>query len=79
MLRDLAQLQTHLRLYDALVETRHTILKIRTNLRQNWMALAVAYHLSGNLVETRRVLEQYERTLKVNYHLLHLLSMFSRY
>ncbi|THH15248.1 hypothetical protein EW146_g5195 [Bondarzewia mesenterica] len=64
ILRDAAHLQTQLRLFDALVETRHLLLKLRPNLRQNWIALAVAYHLNGNLVETKKVLEMYERTLK---------------
>lgn len=67
ILRDAAQLQTQLRLYDALVETRHTLLKLRPTLRQHWLALAVAYHLSGNLQEAKKVLEHYERTLKVGF------------
>ena len=65
LLNDAANLQTHLRLYDNLQDTRHAILKIRPNLRRNWVALAVAYHLNGNLPETLSVLEHYERTLKV--------------
>ncbi|KAF5351177.1 hypothetical protein D9756_008406 [Leucocoprinus leucothites] len=64
ILRDAAHLQTQLRIFDALIETRHTILRLRPNFRQHWIALAVAYHLNGNLAETKRVLEQYERTLK---------------
>ncbi|KAG6876686.1 hypothetical protein C0993_001234 [Termitomyces sp. T159_Od127] len=64
ILRDAAQLQTQLRLFDALVETRHTLLRIRPTLRQHWIALAVAYHLNGNLSEARKTLEHYERTLK---------------
>ncbi|KAJ7096723.1 NMDA receptor-regulated protein 1-domain-containing protein [Mycena belliarum] len=64
ILRDAAQLQTQLRIYDGLVETRHTLLKIRPAMRQHWMALAVAYHLNGNLVEAKKVLEHYESTLK---------------
>ncbi|KAG5716214.1 N-alpha-acetyltransferase 16, NatA auxiliary subunit [Termitomyces sp. T112] len=64
ILRDAAQLQTQLRLFDALVETRHTLLRIRPSLRQHWIALAVAYHLNGNLSEARKTLEHYERTLK---------------
>ncbi|KAG6812172.1 hypothetical protein H0H92_004040 [Tricholoma furcatifolium] len=64
ILRDAAQLQTHLRLYDALVETRHTLLKLRPNLRQHWIALAIAYHLNGNLSEARKTLEHYGQTLK---------------
>ncbi|KAF5383319.1 hypothetical protein D9615_004982 [Tricholomella constricta] len=64
ILRDAAQLQTQLRLFDALVETRHTLLRIRPTLRQHWVALAVAHHLNGNLAEARKTLEHYERTLK---------------
>ena len=41
------------------------ILKLRPSLRQNWLALAVAYHLNGNLTEAKKVLEQYEYILKV--------------
>jgi hypothetical protein len=65
ILRDAAHLQTQLRLYDGLVDTRFLLLKLRPNLRQNWIGLALAYHLNGNLAESRRVLEQYERSLKV--------------
>ncbi len=61
ILRDAAHLQTQLRLYDGLVDTRFLLLKLRPNLRQNWIGLALAYHLNGNLAEARRVLEQYER------------------
>ncbi|KAJ7057790.1 NMDA receptor-regulated protein 1-domain-containing protein [Mycena amicta] len=64
ILRDAAHLQTQLRIYDGLVETRHTLLKTRPNLRQHWVALAVAYHLNGNLSEAKKVLEHYELTLK---------------
>ncbi|KAJ7234648.1 NMDA receptor-regulated protein 1-domain-containing protein [Mycena haematopus] len=64
ILRDAAQLQTQLRLYDGLVETRHTLLKIRPAMRQHWVALAVAYHLNGNLQEAKKVLDLYEATLK---------------
>jgi hypothetical protein len=65
ILRDAAHLQTQLRLYDGLIDTRFLLLKLRPNLRQNWIGLALAYHLNGNLAEARRVLEQYERSLKV--------------
>ena len=65
ILRDAAHLQTQLRLYEQLVETRHTLLKLRPNLRQNWIALAVAHHLNGNLVESKKIMAAYERMLKV--------------
>jgi N-alpha-acetyltransferase 15/16, NatA auxiliary subunit len=65
ILRDAAHLQTQLRFYDGLVDTRFLLLKLRPNLRQNWIGLALAYHLNGNLGEAKKVLEQYERSLKV--------------
>jgi N-alpha-acetyltransferase 15/16, NatA auxiliary subunit len=65
LLRDVAQLQVHLRHYDILQETRWQILKLRPNLRQNWIGYAVACHLNGNLSETIRVLKTYFSTLKV--------------
>ncbi|KAI0305165.1 NMDA receptor-regulated protein 1-domain-containing protein [Multifurca ochricompacta] len=64
ILRDAAHLQTQLRLYDGLIDTRFLLLKLRPNLRQNWIGLALAYHLNGNLAEAKTVLEQYERSLK---------------
>lgn len=64
ILRDAASLQCQLRLFDGLVETRHTILRLRPNLRQNWVSLAVAYYLNGSPDEALRVLESYEGTLK---------------
>lgn len=65
-MRDAAQLQTQLRIYDGLVDTRYTLLRLRPNLRQHWIALAVAHHLNGNLIEAKKILEHYERTLKVS-------------
>ncbi|KAI0727501.1 NMDA receptor-regulated protein 1-domain-containing protein [Fomitopsis betulina] len=64
ILRDSAHLQTQLRHYDGLVDTRHTLLRLRPTLRQSWIGLAVAYHLNGNLAEARKVLEQYEAVVK---------------
>ncbi|KAF9068910.1 NMDA receptor-regulated protein 1-domain-containing protein [Rhodocollybia butyracea] len=64
LLRDVAQLQTQLRLYDGLVETRYMLLRLRPTMRQHWISLAVAYHLNGNLAETKNVLMEYEKTLK---------------
>ncbi|EGO03587.1 hypothetical protein SERLA73DRAFT_101816 [Serpula lacrymans var. lacrymans S7.3] len=64
ILRDTAHLQTQLRIYDGLVDTRHTLLKIRPQLRQNWVALAVAHHLNGDLPIAKKILENYETMLK---------------
>ena len=64
-MKDAAQLQQHLRLYENLQESRWTILKSKPAVRGHWVALAVAYHLGGNLGEARKVLEMYEDTIKV--------------
>ncbi|KAM6492442.1 NMDA receptor-regulated protein 1 domain containing protein [Amanita muscaria] len=64
ILRDAAQLQTQLRLFDSLVETRYALLRLRPNLRQNWIALAVAYHLNGNLTEAKKIVDHYQKFLK---------------
>lgn len=64
IMRDAANLQAYLRHFEVLVETRTTLLRLRPNLRQNWVALAVAHHLNGNPIEAKKVLEQYEATIK---------------
>jgi len=77
ILRDAAQLQMQLRLYDGLVESRHTLLRLRPTLRQSWLGLAVAYELAGNAREAVKVLENYEKTLKVSFSLIHLIHTCS--
>ncbi|KAF2131503.1 N-alpha-acetyltransferas-like protein 15 [Dothidotthia symphoricarpi CBS 119687] len=64
ILRDLALLQCQIRDYDGYVESRKKMVLDRPQLRQNWTALAVAYHLAGNLSEAENTLEKYEGTLK---------------
>lgn len=59
ILRDAATLQAQLRLYEGLEATRLTILKIRASLRQNWVALAVAYGLNDNWVACQKLLEEF--------------------
>lgn len=62
--RDLALLQMQMRDYQGYVQSRRAILQSRTQLRQNWTALAIAQHLSGDLVHAERTLTAYEETLK---------------
>jgi peptide alpha-N-acetyltransferase len=62
--RDLALLQVQMRDYQGYIVSRRAMLQTRSHLRQNWTALAVAYHLAGNLVEAEGVLTTYEETLK---------------
>ena len=62
--RDLALLQIHMRDYAGSVQSRKAMLQARPSFRMNWTALAIAHHLSGNLVTAERVLATYEETLK---------------
>ncbi|KAG8741139.1 hypothetical protein FRC12_015759, partial [Ceratobasidium sp. 428] len=66
ILRDAAQLQMQLRYYDQLVQTRHTLLELRPTMRQSWVALAVAYQISGDLANADKVLGSFKTMLKVN-------------
>ncbi|KAF5851366.1 hypothetical protein GGP41_004200 [Bipolaris sorokiniana] len=64
ILRDLALLQCQVRDYEGYIESRRKMMQERPQLRQNWTALAVAYHLSGNFAEAENILKTYEETLK---------------
>ncbi|RYO26676.1 N-terminal acetyltransferase A complex subunit [Alternaria arborescens] len=64
ILRDLALLQCQVRDYEGYIESRRKMMQERPQLRQNWTALAVAYHLSGNYAEAENILKTYEETLK---------------
>lgn len=64
ILRDLALLQCQVRDYEGYIESRRKMMQERPQLRQNWTALAVAYHLSGNYAEAENILKTYEDTLK---------------
>jgi len=62
--RDLAYLQVQMRDYQGYIQSRKAMLQQRSNLRQNWTALAVAYHLAGELSTAEDMLKTYEGTLK---------------
>lgn len=64
ILRDLALLQCQIRDYEGYIESRRKMMQERPQLRQNWTALAVAYHLAGNFAEAENILKTYEETLK---------------
>ncbi|PWY95046.1 N-terminal acetyltransferase catalytic subunit Nat1 [Aspergillus sclerotioniger CBS 115572] len=63
--RDLALLQMQMRDYQGYIQSRKTMLQARPGFRQNWTALAIAHHLSGDLEEAEKVLTTYEETLKI--------------
>ncbi|EFR03747.1 NMDA receptor-regulated protein 1 [Nannizzia gypsea CBS 118893] len=62
--RDLAYLQAQIRDFQGYIQSRATMLQQRPGVRQNWTALAIAYHLAGNLSEAQNVLTTFEETLK---------------
>ncbi|KAI5283304.1 hypothetical protein KEM54_002244, partial [Ascosphaera aggregata] len=62
--RDLALLQAQMRDWQGYIQSRTAMLQVRPSLRQNWTALAVAYHLAGDYKEAENVLKTYEDTLK---------------
>ncbi|KAL5514354.1 hypothetical protein ACEPAG_2442 [Sanghuangporus baumii] len=64
LLNDAANLQTQLRHFDALQDTRELILKLKPNARKSWISLAVAYHLNGNLAAAKKLLDKYVEVVK---------------
>ncbi|KAI0126149.1 tetratricopeptide [Xylariales sp. AK1849] len=62
--RDLAFLQIQMRDYQGYIQSRTAMLQARSQLRQNWTALAVAHHLAGDLSQAEKVLTTYEESLK---------------
>jgi peptide alpha-N-acetyltransferase len=49
--------------YQGYVQSRFTMLRARPQLRQNWTALAIAYHLEGNLQQAENILNTYEKSV----------------
>lgn len=62
--RDLAHLQIQMRDYEGYTESRRRMLQQKPGFRQNWTALAIAHHLSGDYDAAENVLTTYEDTLK---------------
>lgn len=62
--RDLAYLQIQMRDFQGYVQSRTAMLQAKSQLRQNWTALAVAHHLAGDLAQAEKVLTTYEESLK---------------
>ncbi|RCH81730.1 hypothetical protein CU097_000541, partial [Rhizopus azygosporus] len=62
ILRDFAILQTQMRHYDALVETRTKLLESKPQNPQYWLGLAIAYQLVNKPEKAVKVLETFEET-----------------
>ncbi|ANB12444.1 Nat1p [Sugiyamaella lignohabitans] len=61
VIRDLGILQMQVRQYDALVSTRSKMLSHQPGFRQNWNALAIAQHLSGDYAGAEKTLLNFEQ------------------
>ncbi|ORZ01390.1 NMDA receptor-regulated protein 1-domain-containing protein [Syncephalastrum racemosum] len=64
ILRDFALLQTQMRHYDALIETRTQLLQQKPTNPPFWIGLAVAYQLAGKPDTAAEVLKAHEDSLK---------------
>ncbi|KDD75117.1 hypothetical protein H632_c862p1, partial [Helicosporidium sp. ATCC 50920] len=65
VLKDLAALQVHLRDAHGLCATRQSLLELKPSQRTNWLALAVAHHLSSHHEVAASVLASYASTLEL--------------
>jgi N-alpha-acetyltransferase 15/16, NatA auxiliary subunit len=63
ILRDLSMLQVQMRDLDGFAVTRHNILTLKSNGKINWLAFALAKHLTGDLRGAISVIDIYLGTL----------------
>ncbi|KAL2313145.1 N-terminal acetyltransferase A complex subunit nat1 [Schizosaccharomyces pombe] len=63
LLRDLALLQSQLRQYKALADTRNALLQDNPGVRANWSALAVAQFLRGEYASAYKIVDAFESTI----------------
>ncbi|KAM0786902.1 hypothetical protein ACM66B_002326 [Microbotryomycetes sp. NB124-2] len=64
LINDLAMLAVHLRHYDEYAAARLLILKAQPRIRRNWIYLAVAQHLAGQLWQADRTLTMFEDMIR---------------
>ncbi|WBW75056.1 NatA N-acetyltransferase complex regulatory subunit Naa15 [Schizosaccharomyces osmophilus] len=63
LLRDLALLQSQLRQFKPLADTRNSLLQTNPGVRGNWSALAVAQYLRGEFASSFKILDAFETTI----------------
>jgi N-alpha-acetyltransferase 15/16, NatA auxiliary subunit len=63
IIRDLALLQIQIRDYEGFEESRRKLLLVRPNQRNNWLGVALSFHLQGNFDQALQVLKTYQDTL----------------
>ncbi|KAL4451836.1 hypothetical protein ABPG75_007498 [Micractinium tetrahymenae] len=64
VMRDLALLQIQMRDMPGFLETRQTLLELKSNNKHNWISFALAHHLNGHHEVAVKVLESYEATVE---------------
>ncbi|KAJ1976067.1 hypothetical protein H4R34_004109, partial [Dimargaris verticillata] len=69
ILRDLAVLQTQLRQYDQLVQTRHALLQHQPGNSAYWLALVLAHHLTGKPKSALKVMATFEESIRTSVEL----------
>lgn len=70
ILRDLALLLTHKRLFIQLINTRNILLQLNPKQQQNWTACALANHLNGDILASEKILTTYEDIFGVRIFIL---------
>ncbi|KAJ1889536.1 hypothetical protein LPJ66_007978, partial [Kickxella alabastrina] len=65
ILRDLATMQTQMRQYEKLVETRQKLVKLSPQFPPFWIGLAVAYQLTGRFDLAAKTITTYQPTIKI--------------
>ncbi|CCG84078.1 protein of unknown function [Taphrina deformans PYCC 5710] len=65
VLRDLAVIQSQLRIYPGLIETRRNLMVRQPDIRGQHTAYAVAYHLDGDYTNALKILAEYDEKLLV--------------
>lgn len=63
ILKDLSLLQIQRRMTEGFAETRRKILMLKTNNRNNWIALALGHHLSGKFKQAVGVIDAFNKTI----------------
>jgi tetratricopeptide (TPR) repeat protein len=64
ILRDLALLQVQMRDYKGYTDSRRKMMHAQPQLRQNWTAVAISYHLVGEYKLAESIMDSFENTLK---------------
>jgi len=65
IMRDLANLQIHLRDIEGFIETRRKLLTLKPSNKQYWIGFAIGAHLLGNYKQAIHILDSYEKSATI--------------